>query len=455
MKTTAPTRLVAVLAVLLVVSVVGNVVLLLRSQRSAPPAPGPARSAPATPAAREAAPVAAPSPEAAAALSRAFAADDLRDFRALLEAAGLEPALRRKLLQLALTHRYEARFRDAAFPYGELMRREWWRDPAMEEYHPGGLAAKRREEESLALSKQFNAELAELLGEDLQSLDLEDPDNGWLARRFSGLPKDKAAALHRIERDYQELTQEIHARAGAFLLPSDEEKLRLLKQEQESDIADLLTPEERAEWELRASPTADRARNHATRYRATEEEYRRIYALQKTFDEAFAFDPFAPAGDRPEQDWRARMEAEKTLQAAIRAIVGDQRHAEALRRQSADFTLAEAAATRLGLPADTADRLYSLRQPVAARSQHIARDPNLAPAEKNAALARLAADTRDQLRRTLGAEAADAYLERGGMGWLRSLDQGVPVQFDPDNDSYGPFQATTLEPEPAPVIRIE
>jgi hypothetical protein len=457
LKNTAPTRLVASLVALLALSLAGNIVLLFRAGTASAVRRDEIMSATTT--ARDA-DVDSSSPEAAAALSRAFAADDLRAFRSLLEAAGVEPRLRRQLLQVALSHRYEARFRDTVFPYGELMRRDWWRDPVMEEYHPAGLAAKRREEESLALAKRFHAELAELLGEDLQRLDLEDPDNGWLARRFSGLPKDKAEALHRIERDYQELTQEIQARAGAFLLPSDTEKLRLLKEEQERDIAALLSPEERAEWELRASPTADRARHHATRYRATEEEYRRIYALQKTFDDAFDFDPFTHE-ERPELDWRDRHEAEKSLHAAIRAIVGDERHAEALRRQSLDFTLATAAASRLGLPADTAERLYALRHPAATRSQQIAQDPSLTPAEKNAALARLAADTRDQLRGTLGDEAASAYLERGGMGWLRSLDQGVPIQFDPDNGSHAAFQPAIQAPPSStfaphvPLISVE
>lgn len=395
----------------------------------------------------------APSPDVAAALSRAFSGDSLVGFRALLEAAGIEPKLRRQLLQVALTHRYEERFRDNTFPYGELMRREWWRDPDMEEYHPAGISAKRRQEDSLAMSKQFEAELAELLREDPRQLDLDDPDNGWLARRFSGLPKEKALSLHRIERDYQELEQEIHARAGNFLLPSDEEKLRLLKEEQERDVAALLTPEERAEWQLRASSTADRARNHATRYRASEEEYRRIYALQKTFDEAFEDpDPFAPRAERSEQDWKARQEAEKALETEIRAIVGDERHAEARRRQSTDFTLAEAAAERLGLPADTAHRLYSLREPAAAESRRIATDPKLSPAERKTALARIAAETRAKLQDTLGREAAEAYVERGGMGWLGSLDEGVAVSFDPDNDAFGPF---TAEEPSVPVIRIE
>ena len=228
MNTSAATRL---LTVLLAVSLTGNAVLLHRTSKAWPraahttPAATPHPSAPVSSTAPSAAPT---SPEAVAALSRSLSAANLAEFRTLLEEAGVAPSLRRELLQVALSHHYAERFRENMLPYGELMRREWWRDPAMEDYHPAGISAKRRQEDSLALSKQFNADLSELLGEDLLALDLEDPNNGWIARRFSGRPKEKAAALHRIERDYQELEQEVHARSGNFSLPADEEKLRLL-----------------------------------------------------------------------------------------------------------------------------------------------------------------------------------------------------------------------------------
>src|SRR5690606_11648653 len=97
------------LAALLALSLAGNIVLLFRAGTASAVRRDEIMSATTT--ARDA-DVDSSSPEAAAALSRAFAADDLRAFRSLLEAAGVEPRLRRQLLQVALSHRYEARFRD-------------------------------------------------------------------------------------------------------------------------------------------------------------------------------------------------------------------------------------------------------------------------------------------------------------------------------------------------------
>lgn len=428
------------LAALLAVSLAGHAVFLLHASRSNP------SSSAVNPSLKKSASATTRSPfgrgdyssQTAVELSRALSAGTLADFRELLEAAGVEPKLRRELLQVALQHRYQSRYQALDLDFHERMLREWWRNPTTDDDLPPA-EIRRRQEESLALSKSFNAELASLVGDPAELLD--GSDDIWLARRFSGLPPEKAKALRRIELDYQELEHEIHARAGSFLLPSDQEKLRLLKEEQERDIDALLTPKDRVEWELRASSTAHTARDYATRYKASEEEYRRIFALQKTFDEAFEFDPFTPATGS-QVDWNARAEAQKALDDGIRAIVGDERYLAAQREHDQDFTLARAAVERLGLPPEIAERLGALRSPAAAESRRIAADPKLNPEEKKASLARLAADSRAELERSLGPEAAAVYLERGGMGWLKTLESGSAVDHadsaDPDTGTPAP-----------------
>ena len=64
-------------------------------------------------------------------------------------------------------------------------------------------------------------------------------DSGQLAF----LPAAKRDALRRITQDYDEMMAKFSA--GGVQLASDKEKLRLLRAERESDIAALLTPEER------------------------------------------------------------------------------------------------------------------------------------------------------------------------------------------------------------------
>ncbi len=406
------------LAAFLGASLLGNLALLVRSGGSASSAGGPT-DAPSFPSAAPAAVQAgATQTPSARELGAALSAADPAAFRALLEVAGVDAKLRSALLQTLLQHRYADRFR-AVFPdYAEEMRAEWWRNPDYRDWSsPDQLE---RQRAARRLQEEFGADLERLTGEDPRALDLE--GNPWLARQYAGIPRAKAEALHRLLGDYQEMEHEIHTEAAGFELPADREKLRLLQAERERDIAALLTPEERAAWDLRASPTADRARELATRYSAGEEEYRRIYALQRAFDERFDSD-FASRDGRS-VDWDLHREAQAELEKDIRRLIGEERYLAARRDGDSDFMQARAAAQRLGLPAETAGQIFALRDTVAETSARIAGDANLAPAQKKAALARLAADTRAQVERTLGAEGARAYFERGAMSWLDEVGRG-------------------------------
>lgn len=434
------------LAALLAVSLAGHATWFLRASRPTPPHP-PAAAAPGASTAQTsvAAPgPAAPSAETVSTFSRALSSPSLTEFRDLLVAAGIEPKLRREMLQLLLQHRYADRFHAVYTDNADIAQGPWWRNP---DYRAFNSPAVQRERQRVGqqLQQAFDAELAELTGEDPRALNFE--DNPWLERQYASLPPEKADALHRLRQDYEELEQQVRAESMDFPLPGDQEKLRLLQAERDRDIAALLTPEERALWEMRASPSADRAREHATRYEASEEEYRRIFALQKTFDDAFEFDPFT-SGTGADLDWEAREDARKALENGIRAIIGDERYLAAQREADQDLVLARAAADRLGLPPESAERLSALRAPAVAESQRIAVDPTLNPDQKKTALARLAADSRAELERTLGPEAAAVYLERGGMGWLKTLENGSAVGAV---DSVGP---DTITPAPA-LIQID
>lgn len=438
------------LAALLGASLLGNIVLLVRPGG---PAPSSAEAAkpPAAPSENPAGTsTGAPPLPSAQELGAALSTADPAAFRDMLEAAGVDPKLRESLLHTLLQHRYADRFR-AVFPDAmEAARAEWWRSPDYRDW--SSPAQVERQRAARRLQQEFGAELARLTGEDPRALDLE--ENPWLARQYDGLPRAKAEALHRLLGDYQEMEQDIHSESAGFTLPSDEEKLRLLNAERERDIAALLTPEERAAWDLRASPTADRARGLATQYRATEEEYRRLYALQRAFDERF--DPGRNPHEDAPVDWESQRDAQRELESRIRTLVGDERYLAARRENDPDYAQARAAAERIGLPADTAAAVYSLREPVAEASGRIAADAALSPAQKREALARLAADTRAQVSRALGPTAAGLYFKRGGMRWLEELGRGSRLELDEDGDTrLSAIAGVEPDPAPAPIIRLD
>ena len=439
------------LAALLAASLLGNAALLFRvSQVSASAsreADRPASES-ATTAESSASDPAMAEAQTAIALHRALSATSLAEFRDLLVAAGIEPKLRREMLRLLLQHRYADRFHELYTDQADLAQTPWWRNPDYRALNSPA-AQRERQEAGQELQQRFEADLARLTGEDPRRLDLA--ENPWLKRQYAGIPAEKAEALFRLQQDYDELEQQVRMGGMEFQLPADVEKLRLLRAERERDIAALLTPEERSAWEMRSSPTADRTRDLATRYQATEDEYRRIYALQKAFDERFNFDDGDPDPASP-ADWEGQSAAQKELQKAIREIVGEERYEAARRENDSDYTLARSAVERLGLPAETAGTIHDLRTPVAEESRRIFSDPALPAEQKRAALAKLAADTRAKVEQVLGPEAAELYFKRGGMNWLDYLNGGSPVTIT--ENGVEPGERVGREPEPMPVPTI-
>ncbi len=364
-------------------------------------------------------------PELVAALN----ANDVGALRDLLRAAGLSDDIVRSIVQMQIGKKYEERFkvlhRQAWDPDGP-----WWKNDR--ERQSGFLngMTKAEREESRRLQREMRDEIESILGPGAAR-------NRWQDPRLSFLPDEKRQALQQIQQDYQELINEVNLDAQGFRLPSDAEKIRFLQEEQKRDLEALMSPEERQAYELRMSPSAQQLRGKMTWVDATEAEYLALFPLQKAFDEKFNndanHDPFV---ERDQTYWKERHEAEKEIMEQIKSVVGEERYAESLRLQDNDWRQLEAATRRLELPADTPARLYSLRDTAASAVQQITDNPALGTAQKKEALAALAADTREQVRASLGDEGAEAYFKNNGMGWLKELDRGNTITFRTDSPGW-------------------
>ncbi len=378
------------------------------------------------------------SPELVSALN----GNDTQALRDLLRAAGLSDDLVRTIVQMRIWKNYEARFK-ALHPEPDP-NQPWWKDDRDRQDGWRGLTKAQREE-SRRLQREVRDETERLLGPDTPK-----SNRGWQDQRLAFLPEDKIKALREIQQDYQELMSEIHQDSQGFRLASDAEKLRFLQEEQKRDIEALMTPEERQAYELRMSNTAQQLRHKMTQFDATEQEYLAIFPLQKAFDEKYnpPHDGYSPHPERDQNYWKERREAEKQLQEQIRSVIGEERYAESLRLQDNDWRQLEAATRRLDLPADTPSRLYALRDTAAANVQQIADNPALGFDEKKAALAAVAARTRDQIRTSLGAEGAEAYFKNNGMGWLKELEKGNTITFREDATGWD-TKALPKPPKPA------
>ncbi len=390
-------------SLLLAASLVANAALVA-AYVTRSPAPAPATSG-ATPVRTSAA----GSRASADALRAALASGDA----AALRAAGLSPDLARDLALGRAFAKVSDRVRAVrAQQTGDA---PWWRNR--------GTPTASREQILLARRELADA-LTSAIGDDLG---LGGGDNSQLAF----LSPEKRDALRRITQDYDEMMAKFSA--GGIQLASDKEKLRLLRAERDRDIAALLSPDERLAYEMRTSPSGSIVRSRYGDAIETEAEFQKIYALQKAFDDKFPRESLT--GRISPETLRARSEAERQLDADLRAAVGDDRYSALRRAADPDLRNVDALVTRLGLPPATTNQVVTARESFATESQRINNDTSVPFPQRRTQIQELATRAKADLARTLGSEAADAYAQNSQ--WVNMLQNGMAYATTPPPNTPG------------------
>ncbi|MFA6959271.1 MAG: hypothetical protein WC205_00805 [Opitutaceae bacterium] len=381
--------------------------------------PGPSGSTPAT--SSPPASVVPPSPDAPPPDTWAhLRSSDLAVFTANLRAAGLPDRQVRMLINAEINDLFRAREEALRPPRTD---RKYW-----ENRNPADTTTLEQRLAQLDLRREKAALRTELLGETPPRPDDDNP-----------VAPDKRDLLRDINEDYNTMISQIQRESRGISLPSDDEKIRYLRDEKAAELKGLLSPEELHEYELRSSQTANQLRSDLAGFSPTEQEFRSLYEIRKPFDDQFASTP-ADAG--PDY-WKQRQEAQKALDAQIADQLGADRYHDYVRSKDYEYRNLSSLTDRLGLPADTASQIYDLRYSVPGDGLQIVNNPNLSPEAKKESLKVIAQKTRDQLTTQLGAEAAQAYLKRNAQ-WIKSLDQGQVLEYKPD----GTQQTHSIPPAP-------
>jgi hypothetical protein len=264
-----------------------------------------------------------------------------------LKALGLSDSVINALVRYQTDLRYRerekaltARFNDA--PYWttkfDLARYQSYRSP-----------------ELIDLRREKEAELKTLLGADYRKYDpIQDP-------RTAFLPPAKAEQLRMIEEDYEALRLSSSPMDG-ITMPEDREKLAFLEKQKRADLAELLTPEELAAYDLRNSPTARSLRSQLAFLNLTEDEFKTLFTLRKPYDERpRAGSSEIIGGSSVSISSPASAKDREALNAEIKAALGDERFAEYQRAQDSDYRTLNQLVGRLELPPEKANEAYSLK----------------------------------------------------------------------------------------------
>ncbi len=333
----------------------------------------------------------------------ALHSDDPAIFTANLRAAGFPDHVVRALIIATIEDRFRAR--EAALPLPAKV--PYWQMSFTNEPLETSLARLDLKREKTRLREQ-------LLGPDPMSAEEES---------FPIAP-EKRAQFRMLVEDYGTLIAEARSRAGAGAVATEKKELEFLESEQKRELAELLTPQELADFAVARSGAVLDLRSQLRYFEPTDAEFQVIAAVAKERrDQMQSTEPRATsaAAQQAREETRDRQEAD------LKAVLGEQRYAEYQRASDADYRLLRDVAGRAQLPAETAAQAFDLRAATLASATALMENQSMAAEAKKAAVAQLVEDARAKLRAVLGAEAGDAYL-RGAEtanSWLGYLSRGI------------------------------
>jgi hypothetical protein len=245
--------------------------------------------------------------------------------------------------------------------------------------------------------------------------------------RFTFLPEAKQEQVARIEQAYADQMSDIRREFGMARLPADAQRLTQAATDRERQLSAVLTSTEREMLDLRTSPSATTLRQRYGELIQSEDEFRKLYALQKAFDEKFSPDEMMFSA-RPTDIYRLRSEAEHKLVADIGDVVGESR-AKAFRRAiDQDYTTIAALCRRLKLPPNAADDIMQVRDNYAAQSLVVNSESGLNFSDRRTLIQELHKEAQKEVAAILGKEGMEAYNPRSS--WLRYLESGMAYSTD-------------------------
>ena len=298
----------------------------------------------------------------------------------------------------------EPRLARARELYAAEARQAWWRGPVN--------STPEQARELRGLSRAEREEILRVLG----PLGCVYDEH---LERYSFLPAEKAARLAVLQRDYAEMRRDLADSAAAGNADA-RERQKLLAAEYERDLAALLSPGERAQFDDRESTAARNLGYRFEYFNATEAEYRAVFALQKAYDEKFS-----GAAGTSDEAMRPRIEANRRLNDDIAAALGPDRLAAYLQSQRSEYRALVDLQKRYDLPQTTFEQVARLQAEISAENVRIANDAALNDAQKRAALIALAGKATTGVRAALSPALADTFIAGTRTSWIDILARGV------------------------------
>jgi hypothetical protein len=300
-----------------------------------------------------------------------------------------------------------------------------------------------------ALDREQRDLIRELLGVDLRTeMARYYNEDSYGYQDFSFLPPGKQEQVRGLAAQYDDLEQEIYSRTHGILLDEDQEALKQIQRQRRAALASVLSTEEMEEYELRHSDTANNMRSQLSGFQPTEDEFRRVFRLQRTFDETFddafdATDETASAGKA-----QAQWAAQEALNAEIRKVLGPERYAEFQRAQDTDYRALLQLGERFEASPEVAARVYNMKQAAEIYKLQVETNPNLTEEQRAQMVAAVARETERSVATAMGDPMFKTYQKSGGqwLGELQLVDESVVPPPPQPTGTTLPYDINLLPP---------
>jgi hypothetical protein len=370
---------------------------------------------------------------------------DFKQYMANLRAIGCPEETIRDLIVAEVNKMFAPRFMALA---AETQRFEHW-----------GRRSKSRDAlttQLRGLQEERRALLRELLGIN------DDPHARWAnvdfdrlreEGKYSFLSAEKQEQVRAIMEKYQQQLEARNAGRGDLMVAGDQSKL--LREQRQQELAQLLSPEELKELSLRDSNTADSVRSRFGSVDISEAEYRKLYDLRKAYEEAQG----AVADYSDPEKMRQRSEARKLLEESYKTALGEDRWTELQRQQDPTWRGLTEVAQQNNLSQSVIEQAWQSQRQTGEQITRVLEDRTIPREQRDGLVQQLTSEYDRNLRNLLGDQAYQNYKQNnrefmftGGGGDAFSF-----VTTSPDGSarslSIGDGIKTKVIQRPAPIPR--
>ena len=350
---------------------------------------------------------------------RDLQAEDLKEFIRKLRAVNCPETSVQDLVLAEVNRRYAPKFRSlgSARPYQD----DYWK-PYKRNYDPAEMKKNRaRARQQQDWQKEKTALVVELLGADVEKQHRKeegiDTDAWNMGGNLAFLPESKREAVQKFLDDFQDKEQAFYASIKGSWDSDARAQQKKLEQEKFDGLAQILTPAELREYELRNAQVASQLASDIHGVSITREQYEALFDIRQKYGDSI----YNYSDDGNDADTVNQIDQnKKNMQAEIAVAVGADTAQQLERAQDYSYQQLASLATRNDLPADTAPKIYDEKQAAETAVKTLAANADLTPDQRQAALQQIRSETELSMKSMLGDKLYKHYLNNGGW-WLNNI----------------------------------